>query len=839
LSQSEIERHGPRDPKRAVVADGAWRRVPTLGRTGHTAVYDPVGDRMIAFGGVDEDGRYLNDVWTLSLAGEPTWTLLVPDGAPPAPRAGQGSIYDPMRNRMVITAGSDGAGLLEDTWALSLTGTPTWSEMATVGEPFGLAGMPAVYDPVGDRLAIVIVSFRSNRIKWLTLGDSPTWSLVPAAGGPGAFPQLTGHTATYDAARGRVIIRGGEFDEVWAITLNDAPEWTQILPEGVPPSVRSWSTAFYDDARDRLVLFGGEAGYTDFFNDVWALSFGGTPRWDEIVPGGAPPRWRYSHGAIYDPTRDRMTVLGGSVFNCQTSFDADCRGPHCPSCSDTWLLSFAGAPEWTELSEFGRLRSTAIYDPLGDRMALFGGLSGSAPRGDAVGGSLGGTSEWKSIAGTGSGAPARFGHSATYDATSTRMVVFAGHDGGSPRNDLWALFLGSGGAAWSELFPSSAPPPARFDHSAIHDPLRNRLIAFGGTDGSVTGSDTWALGLGPSPAWTLLPAGGAPARAGHSAIYDASRDRMLVFGGSNGAALSSDLWALPLGGSPAWSLLPVSGPPPSPRRDHSAVYDPVRDRMLVFGGMGGSGGSSELNDCWALELGSSTPTWLPLAPAGAPPGTRAAHVALFDPLRDRMLIFGGADRDSVRGDLWSLDLGAPTSALVSLAGVEAEPGRVRLRWQVAEGANYAVSVQRTLASADWATLGRVVADGTRQIVYEDRDVVPGARYGYRLALADGHQQEFGGEVWVEVPSLALAIRVERNPVDRSLEISFILPNAEPATLQLVDLGGRRVLSRAWNSPTVGEQRVVLEEATRLPSGVYLVKLSQGHRSALAKASVVR
>ena len=50
--------------------------------------------------------------------------------------------------------------------------------------------------------------------------------------------------------------------------------------------------------------------------------------------------------------------------------------------------------------------------------------------------------------------------------------------------------------------------------------------------------------------------------------------------------------ALSLAGTPAWSALAPSGTPPSWRYMHSAIYDPVRDRMVVFGG-------SSLNDVWA------------------------------------------------------------------------------------------------------------------------------------------------------------------------------------------------------------------------------------------------
>jgi hypothetical protein len=86
---------------------------------------------------------------------------------------------------------------------------------------------------------------------------------------------------------------------------------------------------------------------------------------------------------------------------------------------------------------------------------------------------------------------------------------------------------------------------------------------------------------------------------------------MVVFGGDDDRILT-DVWALSLAGSPAWSALTPGGSPPGARLLHTAIYDPVRDRMLVFGGSDGTG---FLNDVWALSLAGSL-AWSALAPAG-------------------------------------------------------------------------------------------------------------------------------------------------------------------------------------------------------------------------------
>jgi hypothetical protein len=63
--------------------DGAWNQLVAVARERHTAIYDPVRDRMLVFGGCDASLAPLNDVWALSLAGTPVWTHLAPSGTPP------------------------------------------------------------------------------------------------------------------------------------------------------------------------------------------------------------------------------------------------------------------------------------------------------------------------------------------------------------------------------------------------------------------------------------------------------------------------------------------------------------------------------------------------------------------------------------------------------------------------------------------------------------------------------------------------------------------------------------------------------------------------------------
>jgi hypothetical protein len=625
---------------------GEWNRLVGLARFGQGAIYDPLRDRIVVFGGYDES--HLNDVWTLSLAGTPAWTLLTPSGTPPSARYGHTTIYDPVRDRMVVFGGS-GSGYLNDVWALSLAGSPAWTQLMPSGTPpSARAYHTAIYDPIRDRI-VVFGGAGSDYLfdVWaLSLAGTPAWTRLNPSGTPPSA--RAHHSAIYDPVRDRMVVFGGGyystfgswtyFNDVRALSLADTLAWTQLTPSGTPPSGRWGHSAIYDPVRDRMVVFGGYGG--SYLNDVRALSLAGTPAWTQLAPTGTPPSTRHSPSAIYDPVRDRMVVFGGTAGSIL---------------GDTWALSLAGTPVWTQPTPSGASPSprdghSAVYDPVRDRMIVFGGYSGThVYLNDVWALSLAGTPVWTQLIPLGTPPSTREFHSAIYDPVRDRMVVFGGTGNSGDCNDVWALSL-TGAPAWAQLTPSGTPPGVRFAQCAIYDPVRDRMVVFGGANLSAYLNEVWALSLAGTPAWTQLTPSGTPpnGRYHHSLIYDPLRDRIVVFGGYGGSAgYFNDAWALSLAGASVWTQLTPLGTPPSTRYFHSAIYDPLRDRMAVFGGSG-----PFLNDVWALTL-ADTLAWKELAPSGTPPCRRGSHSAIYDPVRDQMVVFGGY-WDFKLDDAWAL-----------------------------------------------------------------------------------------------------------------------------------------------------------------------------------------
>jgi hypothetical protein len=183
----------------------------------------------------------------------------------------------------------------------------------------------------------------------------------------------------------------------------------------------------------------------------------------------------------------------------------------------------------------------------------------------------------------------------------------------------------------------------------------------------------------------------------------------------------------------------------------------------------------------------------------------------------------------------------PTPVLVSLVSVEAVPDRVALTWHRGEGGLAEAVVYRRRDGEEWVALGRVSFDGGGRLRYEDREVLPGARYSYRLGWNEPGGDYFSAETWVEVP-LALVFGLEGarpNPAVGPLTVAFTLARAEPATLELLDVSGRRIIARDLGNFGPGRHEIRLGECGCTPPGMYWLRLAQAGRSLVRRAVVVR
>ncbi len=508
-----------------------------------------------------------------------------------------------------------------------------------------------------------------------------------------------------------------------------------------------------------------------------------------------------------------------------------------------------------------RREFAAVYDVQRNRYVIFGGAGDPYPTtlfNEVWWFDLGGVTGWHLLTPAAPGPGPRHSPQWGYDAAQQRLLIFGGygqHHPGDPLaylDDVWQLSL-DGTPTWTELFPTGTPPAGRLAGAAVYDPLRQRFVGFGGTRGLPV--DTWELDLSGEPAWREVPTDSTspPGSYGMTTVYDAVRDRMLIFGGSTSDdywGVHNDTWALDLTTDPPiWHRLEPQGTLPTARRSGTAIYDPLRDRMVIYGGWDSQTNTtaSFLGDAWALSL-ADPPAWSALAPTGPLPVGRDAMQAVYDPLADRMVVFGGWSGAEFLHDTESLTWAVPSSAPSMVASQQADVDAAHLTWRVQGTNGVHGAVYRRETGKPWVSLATVDASGLGSYHLDDHAVTPGGRYGYQLVVSSPRGEVFGGEVWVDVPTTATDVPpggarafgldpVRPNPVAGRLAVSFALASAASARLELVDVSGRRVRSEEVGRLGAGAHRLDLGDVSSLAPGLYFLRLAQGERRATTRVVV--
>ena len=185
------------------------------------------------------------------------------------------------------------------------------------------------------------------------------------------------------------------------------------------------------------------------------------------------------------------------------------------------------------------------------------------------------------------------------------------------------------------------------------------------------------------------------------------------------------------------------------------------------------------------------------------------------------------------------DLPVPT--LMSLVSFEATPDRTRLVWQARGAAGRSFEVERCEPGGGWAPRARGTARDDGQLVYEDHEVSPGSRYGYRIREVDEDLREFSAETWIDVPkAFPFAFQLAGgNPVSGDLVTAISLPEARRAAIQVFDVSGRAILSQDFGILPAGRHvRTVAPESTLRP-GIAFLRLQAGADTRVLKIAIAR
>src|SRR4029079_1678992 len=412
---------------------------------------------------------------------------------------------DTARNRMVAYGGTNNTMPSFNVKASSL-GAQLYSSQVVSGSHPPVSDAPAVVDPVDNQL-LMFVNSNVYRLGLAlgTAGNPMVWS-SPAVSG--AVP--TSVSEPHFVAGGNVVVACGvdkKMDAVSTMSLDGM--WTDY---SVPHPAALGNIVLCDPAAHRVIVHGF---YTPYANEVWELSLDDPNSWTKLAPTGAsPPAQDYVCGT-YESLRRRSSGFGGYASGVYFS--------------DAYTLSLDGAPTWAALATStpkppGRKSATMIYDPLRDRILMWGGV-----------------------------------------------------DASGARNDLWELTLGTNPPTWTQLAPTGTAPAgyAGLQPQAVYDPVRDQMLL---ARGELPSSEVWALSLA-SLTWTRLP---DPALNATSLAYDPARNWLIAFGSTYGSNHSTSLKALPLLTPAAWQPLQMGGIVPSLAYRPFILNDPISGRLVAF-----------------------------------------------------------------------------------------------------------------------------------------------------------------------------------------------------------------------------------------------------------------
>lgn len=312
------------------------------------------------------------------------------------------------------------------------------------------------------------------------------WNQQPASGPAPAAREDHTWTITPDGATAYLFggrNGGTAYGDLWSYSLARRT-WTSVSAAGAAPPARFGHNAAWAEGTG-LIIFAGQAG-GNFFSDLWAYD-PATSAWRALPAGGALPVARYGSCAAIGPDGRLWTSHGFT-------------------------------------SEGQRFADTRSYD------FEAGSWTDETPAGDAP--------------------INRCLHSCWWTEDGSFILYGGQTTGTTALGDLWRLTRGRrpGTNTWTQLAMADGIPPARNLYASSR--WAEGTLIFGGqaVDGQYVG-DTWWL-ADSGTAWEQIDAPGPSPRSGAELIADADGERLLLFGGRDGSAVFGDLWQLTLLSSP-------------------------------------------------------------------------------------------------------------------------------------------------------------------------------------------------------------------------------------------------------------------------------------------------
>lgn len=252
------------------------------------------------------------------------------------------------------------------------------------------------------------------------------------------------------------------------------------------------------------------------------------------------------------------------------------------------------------------------------------------------------------------GPAARAAHALSGSSEPDVLMLFGGRTQEGEAQDTW-LFDGAWKRSCDPKVADCAAPPARSGHSMIYDPVRQKVLMVGGTAAGNTLADTWEWSRAQGWVKRCGPNDGAQPAAGscgfaerydHALVFDATIDRVLMFGGTNGKTFWSDVWEWDDRG---WTKRGDIPPLLGPRLGTAIAFDPKELTTLAVAASDQP--SSKVTDVWAYVARSER--WVHAKLRGDSPEILPNSVLAWDRHSGKLVAQGGGNVLEVAGT-WTL-----------------------------------------------------------------------------------------------------------------------------------------------------------------------------------------
>lgn len=268
--------------------------------------------------------------------------------------------------------------------------------------------------------------------------------------------------------------------------------------------------------------------------------------------------------------------------------------------------------------------------------------------------------------------PALHGEAVAFAPSACSLVAFGGGIAPDGWNRGTWLFEPAKGT-WTSVALSRKASPAWRDHARMAwDPVRGRLVMFGGRAFDTDLRDTWAFDAVKrawSPLVTSCRRGTAcpPARDSHGMVWSSVLGQVVVFGGASGEVDLTDTWAFD---GTAWKQLATVNAPPA-RHYFGMAEDPATGRIVVHGGL--SSDLTTFTDTWILD--PRTLTWSKAKGAVVPEPTTGVGMSYIESV-GAIVLAGGAIATSCStgaSTSWAFDMSRETWVQLQADGVTPTP----------------------------------------------------------------------------------------------------------------------------------------------------------------------